>query len=731
VEWCFAHSEDSNFNDPFEHPEAAAAAVVEDAGPSLSPATTSGGDGEAVAVLLVSDCPIPEFNGLFTLAGEHQSIARFESAGGAQNLFFDRMEKRWRMSREFQPEKTNCFAWCGCKEDGSLPLGSNEWKVYFDGEWREREVTVTVAETAETHGLPPTRKSLLKGLFALTELLMQSGSDLPEREWWDSYDPDWRATAEQDDGELEIDLAFAASWTLELDSALVEYAAERARVLGKTAASALTLTELFEKQADQANVAVAAGESTPDRKALSRNVSTAPVYSARSPRQDAPVTSLSEMPEASVRARFVLLQGFNKLVKPCLPMIDLTQYAVEGTLGHGLCCVKGRLFSDTKEGLITRSLESTQDKTGEVPKPSLHVPAPGNEPMLADTVFEQLFKQLHKKHSLRLNGRKNQLWEVRMSGEGARALFTDTVDQGGWFRTSVRSLCGDVQSPPIKKADGEMSTPLFLQTPNFRHGSGSGDDATEKYVPNPACVTTPDLERFAFLGTLMGAAARYNGFMELDLPSLVWKSLLGETIGLREMRTVDAKTAARLESVLSIDDEALWAAEHASVCWSVCLVDGSISAVRGDGNENVRFSERTEFGAAAERVWLAQFKPQIEALLKGFCSSFPVAVARLQTWRELERSICGVSDVSVDTLERIARYEGSYSKGSDYIKTFWKVVRELSGPQRRQLLGFCWGRSRLPANPTEPFTIDSQGGTDDKKLPQSHTCCASHLPTAT
>ena len=100
--------------------------------------------------------------------------------------------------------------------------------------------------------------------------------------------------------------------------------------------------------------------------------------------------------------------------------------------------MKGRLFADTKEGLITRSINLTRDKTASVPRPSLHIPAPGSEPTLASTVFEQLFKQLHKKHSLRMTGRKNQLWEVKMSGEGARVLFTDTIDQGGWFRTSVR-----------------------------------------------------------------------------------------------------------------------------------------------------------------------------------------------------------------------------------------------------------------------------------------------------
>ena len=63
------------------------------------------------------------------------------------------------------------------------------------------------------------------------------------------------------------------------------------------------------------------------------------------------------------------------------------------------------------------------------------------------------------------------------------------------------------------------------------------------------------------------------------------------------------------------------------------------------------------------------------------------------------------------------------------MESFWSVVTEMTGLQRRQLLGFCWGRSRLPSNPTQPFIIDSQGGADDNKLPQSHTCMFQlHLP---
>eukprot|EP01046_Picozoa_sp_COSAG06_P093395 COSAG06_NODE_39586_length_411_cov_0.496795_1_plen_115_part_10 len=80
-------------------------------------------------------------------------------------------------------------------------------------------------------------------------------------------------------------------------------------------------------------------------------------------------------------------------------------------------------------------------------------------------------------------------------------------------------------------------------------------------------------------------------------------------------------------------------------------------------------------------------------------------------------------------MTSIARYEGSYNQGDPYIKEFWGVLRGLTGEQRQQFLGFVWGRTTLPANPTTPFVIDSSGGSDDTKLPSSHTCMFQlHLP---
>jgi hypothetical protein len=148
--------------------------------------------------------------------------------------------------------------------------------------------------------------------------------------------------------------------------------------------------------------------------------------------------------------------------------------------------------------------------------------------------------------------------QVAMSGEGA-AAFTDSTDQGGHFRTCVRYLCAELQSPPPLLANGDSATPLLIQTPNYCRGLGTGEDAAEKWVPNPDCSTDEDLSRFEFLGTLLGSAARFTAFMELDLISLVWKALLGEAIDFHELYSIDSQTAATLTAAVDSDDPDLWA----------------------------------------------------------------------------------------------------------------------------------------------------------------------------
>lgn len=91
---------------------------------------------------------------------------------------------------------------------------------------------------------------------------------------------------------------------------------------------------------------------------------------------------------------------------------------------------------------------------------------------------------------------------------------------GGLFRDAVSHVCDELMCRDSKN----RPVPLFVPCPNSR---GFGDNQ-EKFVPNPGCTSSLHLSMFAFVGKLMGIAIRGRHVLNLDLPSLVWKPLVGQ-----------------------------------------------------------------------------------------------------------------------------------------------------------------------------------------------------------
>ena len=86
-----------------------------------------------------------------------------------------------------------------------------------------------------------------------------------------------------------------------------------------------------------------------------------------------------------------------------------------------------------------------------------------------------------------------------------------------------------------------------------------------------------------------------------------------------------------------------------------------------DGTEEVEASDRAEYVTKALSKWIEQFSAQIDAIRTGLFAVFPELASRLMTWRELERRVCGHSDVSVAALKVGAQYEGSAREGLVFI----------------------------------------------------------------
>jgi hypothetical protein len=64
--------------------------------------------------------------------------------------------------------------------------------------------------------------------------------------------------------------------------------------------------------------------------------------------------------------------------------------------------------------------------------------------------------------------------------------------------------------------------------------TGFGENQ-DKWIPNPFATTSLQLSMYAFVGKLMGIAIRGKHMLNLDLPSIVWKQLVGAELNLFDL----------------------------------------------------------------------------------------------------------------------------------------------------------------------------------------------------
>ena len=66
---------------------------------------------------------------------------------------------------------------------------------------------------------------------------------------------------------------------------------------------------------------------------------------------------------------------------------------------------------------------------------------------------------------------------------------------------------------------------------------------------------------------------------------------------------------------------------------------------------------------------------------------------------------------------------GGASADAERIEWFWKVLKAMSEAERRNVLRFCTGTTRIPLDGFDPpFTLTKAGDGSPELLPTSHTC---------
>jgi len=289
-------------------------------------------------------------------------------------------------------------------------------------------------------------------------------------------------------------------------------------------------------------------------------------------------------------------------------------------------------------------------------------------------------------------------------------LGEGSIDVGGPYRECLTSICADLMS---------TATPLFISCPNKANGVGLG---REKYVINPGCRSAEHLAMYEFLGAIMGMCLRTAFTLQLDMPSLVFKQLLGLKPEVSDLEAIDKLCIQALAELKGMSKDK-WA-HLVEEKFTTALSNGKIVELKKNGKDiDVTWEQREEFIKLSIETRLNECDLQVRALRKGLNRVVPANMLSLFSWYDLELLVCGNPVIDLEVLRKHTLYQG-LSSSSPLVKYFWQTMESFNQEERQMFLRFVWGRSRLPVSEsdwTQQFTLQPMRAGDET-LPIAHTC---------
>lgn len=424
--------------------------------------------------------------------------------------------------------------------------------------------------------------------------------------------------------------------------------------------------------------------------------------------------------------RFEVLRTLNASVYRALSLLDLTTWRATQSPAAHLSEICTLLFTKFKHELWRDAINITraQDTGGSSSSSSSRV---NKFELVLDfgramsrrsqadlrgrhTVFAQAFRVMHQMPpaDLRVHGK---LYKATLRGMGSH-------DDGGPYRQSFTQYTAELQAVP--------GVGLFLPCANRANQIHVNRD---RWLPNPAATSAIQVQMFEFVGKLMGIAVRNQEFLDLRLPSLVWKQLVNQVPTIDDLRAVDLLTVANLE------ETATGGNGSQGLAFTAIMLDGrEVELMAGGSQLFVTRDNYEQWAQLTLEFKIQEFDVQVEAIRRGLATIVPQRMLMLFSWEELELMVCGEPHIDLELLREMTVYSDC-AETDRHIQLFWKVLEGFTDEQRSAYLKFVWGRSRLPLrrqdweqahklaafHPPKP----SPGNTPaplDEYLPFGHTC---------
>lgn len=237
---------------------------------------------------------------------------------------------------------------------------------------------------------------------------------------------------------------------------------------------------------------------------------------------------------------------------------------------------------------------------------------------------------------------------------------------------------------------------------------------------------------FELIGTLLGIALYNNTLLELQFPLLVYKKLklangsdfIDDEIRLEDIQEIEPEIYNTLANIKKLDLNEVPMGITFSITYEVWGQPVERELKPGGSLIEVTEDNKLEF-IALYLDWIANesIKNQFTPFYKGFNKVMTGHIIKRFNGEELFQAICGTDELDFNALKETARYEDGYTKDSETVKLFWKIlIDDFDHEDKKSFLKFLTGSDRAPLKGLGNLKIAISRYGDGDQLPAAHTC---------
>ncbi|XP_011152046.1 probable E3 ubiquitin-protein ligase HERC4 isoform X1 [Harpegnathos saltator] len=230
---------------------------------------------------------------------------------------------------------------------------------------------------------------------------------------------------------------------------------------------------------------------------------------------------------------------------------------------------------------------------------------------------------------------------------------------------------------------------------------------------------------YFLIGLLCGLAIYNFIIINLPFPLALYKKLLGESVGLNDVKDLSPVIAKSMQSILDyneLDFEDVFSLNF-EVNREAFGEQKTFELIPGGSKVPVTLKNKKQFvDLYVDYILNRSVESHFKAFYEGFHRVCGGRVLELFHSQELMSVVVGNENYDWEQLQKNTTYKEGYSENNPTVVLFWQVFHELTLEEKKRFLLFLTGSDRIPIQGMKAIRITIQPMNDERFLPVAHTC---------